>query len=53
MRHGMKLRKLNRTASHRKAMFKNMSVSLLEHEQIVTTLPKAKELRSIVDKLIT
>ncbi|MEM1364744.1 MAG: 50S ribosomal protein L17 [Pseudomonadota bacterium] len=53
MRHGMKLRKLNRTSSHRKAMFANMAASLIEHEQIVTTLPKAKELRSIVDKLIT
>ncbi|MEZ5791535.1 MAG: 50S ribosomal protein L17 [Nitratireductor sp.] len=53
MRHGNKGRKLNRTASHRKAMFANMAASLIEHEQIVTTLPKAKELRSIVDKLIT
>jgi large subunit ribosomal protein L17 len=53
MRHGRKLRKLNRTSSHRKAMFANMAASLIEHEQIVTTLPKAKELRSIVDKLIT
>ncbi|MEL6946718.1 MAG: 50S ribosomal protein L17 [Pseudomonadota bacterium] len=53
MRHRKQGRKLNRTQSHRKAMFKNMSVSLLTHEQIVTTLPKAKELRSVVDKLIT
>ena len=53
MRHRKQGRKLNRTASHRKAMFKNMSVALLTHEQIVTTLPKAKELRSVVDKLIT
>ena len=53
MRHGMKGRKLNRTASHRKAMFTNMAASIIEHEQIVTTLPKAKEIRSIVDKLIT
>ena len=53
MRHRKQGRKLNRTASHRKAMFKNMSASLLVHEQIVTTLPKAKELRSVVDKLIT
>jgi len=53
MRHRKQGRKLNRTQSHRKAMFMNMSVSLLTHEQIVTTLPKAKELRSIVDKLIT
>jgi len=53
MRHRKQGRKLNRTQSHRKAMFANMSVSLLTHEQIVTTLPKAKELRSVVDKLIT
>ena len=53
MRHRRKGRKLNRTASHRKAMFANMSAALIEHEQIVTTLPKAKELRSVVDKLIT
>ena len=53
MRHAKAHRKLNRTASHRKAMFANMAASLIEHEQIVTTLPKAKELRSIVDKLIT
>jgi len=53
MRHRKQGRKLNRTSSHRKAMFRNMSVSLIAHEQIVTTLPKAKELRSVVDKLIT
>jgi len=53
MRHGKKGRKLNRTASHRKAMFANMAASVIEHEQIVTTLPKAKEIRSIVDKLVT
>ena len=53
MRHGKASRKLNRTSSHRKAMFKNMSAALIKHEQIVTTLPKAKELRPIVEKLIT
>ena len=53
MRHRNKGRKLNRTWQHRKAMFANMSTSLIIHEQIVTTLPKAKELRSVVDKLIT
>ena len=53
MRHGNSGRKLNRTASHRKAMFANMSASLIEHEQIVTTLQKAKELRPIVEKLVT
>ena len=53
MRHGNANRKLNRTSSHRKAMFANMSASLIKHEQIVTTLPKAKELRPIVEKLIT
>ncbi|WP_127143367.1 50S ribosomal protein L17 [Pelagibacterium montanilacus] len=53
MRHGKSGRKLNRTSSHRKAMFKNMSAALIKHEQIVTTLPKAKELRPIVEKLIT
>ncbi len=53
MRHGMRHRKLNRTASHRKAMFANMAAALIKHEQIVTTLPKAKELRSVVEKLIT
>lgn len=53
MRHGNAHRKLNRTSSHRKAMFKNMAVALLKHEAIVTTLPKAKELRKIVEPLIT
>ncbi len=53
MRHGMAHRKLNRTASHRKAMFANMAASLIEHEQIVTTLPKAKEMKPFMDKLIT
>ena len=53
MRHRHSGRQLNRTASHRKAMFKNMAVSLLRHEQIKTTLPKAKELRKVVEPLIT
>ncbi len=53
MRHSIAHRKLNRTASHRKAMFANMSASLIKHEQIITTLPKAKELRPIVEKLVT
>jgi large subunit ribosomal protein L17 len=53
MRHGNRGRKLNRTASHRKALFANMAASLIEHEQITTTLPKAKELRPIVEKLVT
>ena len=53
MRHGHGYRKLNRTHEHRKAMFANMASSLIEHEQIKTTLPKAKELRRIIDKLIT
>jgi large subunit ribosomal protein L17 len=53
MRHGFALRKLNRTASHRKAMFANMAGALIRHEQITTTLPKAKELRAVVDKLVT
>ena len=53
MRHGKQGRKLNRTSSHRKAMFANMAAALIKHEQIVTTLPKAKELRPIADKLIT
>ena len=53
MRHGHGYRKLNRTHEHRKAMFANMASSLTEHEQIKTTLPKAKELRRIIDKLIT
>jgi large subunit ribosomal protein L17 len=53
MRHGSGYRKLNRTHEHRKAMFANMASSLIEHEQIKTTLPKAKELKRIVEKLIT
>ena len=53
MRHRKKGRKLNRTASHRKAMFANMAVALIKHEQIITTLPKAKELKRIIDRLIT
>lgn len=53
MRHRKGPRKLNRTSSHRKAMFANMASALVKHEQIVTTLPKAKELRSVVDKLVT
>ncbi len=53
MRHGFSGRKLNRTSSHRKAMFANMAVALLKHEQIKTTLPKAKDLRRVVDRLIT
>lgn len=53
MRHRQGLRKLNRTSSHRQAMFRNMAVSLLRHEAIKTTLPKAKELRRIVEPLIT
>jgi large subunit ribosomal protein L17 len=53
MRHGNTNRKLSRTASHRKAMWANMSAALIKHEQIVTTLPKAKELRPIVEKLVT
>ena len=53
MRHGVAHRKLSRTRSHRTAMLANMSASLIEHEQIVTTLPKAKELKPFMDKLIT
>jgi large subunit ribosomal protein L17 len=53
MRHGMSGRKFSRTSSHRKAMFDNMAAALLKHEQITTTLPKAKDLRPIVEKLIT
>jgi large subunit ribosomal protein L17 len=53
MRHGNGLRKLNRTSSHRAAMFRNMCNSLIEHEAIKTTVPKAKELRRIVEPLIT
>ena len=53
MRHRISGRKLNRTSSHRKAMFVNMAAALIKHEQIKTTLPKAKELRPVVDRLIT
>ena len=53
MRHRIRGRKLNRTSSHRKAMFANMAAALLRHEQITTTLPKAKDLRPFVEKLIT
>src|ERR687893_1672044 len=53
MRHGAAYRKLGRTTSHRTAMFANMAASLIKHEQIVTTLPKAKELRPFVEKLVT
>ncbi len=53
MRHGNAHRKLGRTSSHRTAMFANMAASLIKHEQIVTTLPKAKELRPFVEKLVT
>ena len=53
MRHRMSGRKLNRTKEHRKAMFSNMAAALIKHEQITTTLPKAKDLRPVVEKLIT
>jgi large subunit ribosomal protein L17 len=53
MRHGSGYRRLNRTHEHRKALFSNMAGALIEHEQIKTTLPKAKELRRVVEKLIT
>ena len=53
MRHGKSGRRLNRTASHRKAMFQNMANALIKHEQIITTLPKAKTMKPIIDKLIT
>ena len=53
MRHGFSGRRLNRSSSHRKAMFANMAVALLKHEQIKTTLPKAKELRKVAEPLIT
>jgi large subunit ribosomal protein L17 len=53
MRHGFRGRRLNRTTEHRKAMFANMASALIKHEQIVTTLPKAKDLRPIVEKIIT
>ena len=53
MKHKLKLAKLNRTSSHRKALLRNMSLALLEHERIKTTLPKAKALRPFVEKLVT
>ena len=53
MRHRLGLRKLNRTSSHRLAMFRNMTVSLLRHEVIKTTLPKAKELRRVAEPILT
>ena len=53
MRHGNTNRKLNRTASHRKAMWGNMTAALIKHEQITTTLPKAKDLRPVIEKLVT
>lgn len=53
MRHRLKGRKLNRTSQHRKAMFSNMAAALLTHEQIKTTLPKAKELRGVAERMIT
>ena len=53
MRHGVSGRKLNRTSSHRKALFMNLAQALVKHEQIKTTLPKAKDLRPIVEKLVT
>ena len=53
MRHGFRGRRFNRTAPHRTAMFANMSAALIKHEQIVTTLPKAKDLRPVVEKLIS
>ena len=53
MKHKIKGKKLNRTSSHRKALFKNMAQAIIKHEQIITTLPKAKTMKQIVDKLIT
>ena len=53
MRHSYRGRRFNRTAEHRKAMFANMSAALIKHEQIVTTLPKAKDLRPVIEKLIS
>ena len=53
MRHGFRGRRFNRSHEHRKAMFANMSAALIKHEQIVTTLPKAKDLRPVVEKLVT
>lgn len=53
MRHGIRQRKLSRKSGHRKALFRNMSAALIKHEQILTTLPKAKEMRPYIEKLIT
>jgi large subunit ribosomal protein L17 len=53
MRHGFRGRRFNRSVEHRKAMFANMCVALIKHEQIVTTLPKAKDLRPVIEKLVT
>jgi large subunit ribosomal protein L17 len=53
MRHGFRGRRFNRTSEHRRAMFANMSAALIKHEQIITTLPKAKDLRPVVEKLVT
>lgn len=53
MRHGFRGRRFNRTSEHRKAMFANMTAALIKHEQIMTTLPKAKDLRPVIEKLIT
>ncbi len=53
MRHGYRGRRFSRTAAHRKAMFSNLSQALITHEQIMTTLPKAKDLRPVVEKLVT
>src|SRR5687767_1844743 len=53
MRHGFARRRFSRSVSHRQAMFENLAASLIEHEQIVTTLPKAKDLRPVVEKLVT
>ena len=53
MKHNIKQRKLNRTSSHRKALFMNLSNALIKHEQITTTLPKAKELRPFIEKIVT
>ena len=53
MKHRLKGKKLNRTSSHRKALFKNMAQAIIKHEQIITTLPKAKTMKPIIDKLIT
>jgi large subunit ribosomal protein L17 len=53
MKHRIKGKKLNRTSSHRKALFKNMAQAIIKHEQIITTLPKAKTMKPVIDKLIT